>query len=152
MSLDEIKEMMIENINSSVEPFLPVALNDERLEDAFKFPVTDDEGYAERMPCIMNSYGYGKTEDDVKILTRKSASITSNLYSKYLDEEAIVWDATKNELFLYMPDFDSPVVAFKGSCWVCAKSLNLDYSHLNIYDVYKELKAKIEAELNAKNE
>ena len=152
MSLDEIKKQMFEQINSSVEPFLPEALKDERLEDAFKFPATDDEGYAEQMPCIMNSYDYGKTEDDVKILTRKSASISSNLYSKYLDQEAIVWDATKNELFLYMPDSDSPAVAFKGSGWVCAKSLKLDYFHLNIYDVYKELQAEIDAELKANNE
>ena len=66
------------------------ALNDDRLEDAFKTPTCDENGYAEQMPVIGTYYGYGQTSDGVKILTKKSAKATSALYSKYLDEKALV--------------------------------------------------------------
>ena len=75
------------------------ALNDNRLEDAFKSPVCDENGYAEQMPAIWADYGYGQTKDGVKILTKRSAKTASTLYSKYLDEEALVWDSSKQELF-----------------------------------------------------
>ena len=47
------------------------ALNDDRLEDAFKTPICNKNGYAEQMPVIGTYYGYGQTEDGVKILTKK---------------------------------------------------------------------------------
>lgn len=119
------------------------ALNDDRLEDAFKTPTCDQNGYAEQMPVIGTYYGYGQTEDCVKILTKKSAKAASALYSKYLDEKALVWDSSKQELFMYVPDTECPTVAFTGSCWQYAKRLKSEYSHLNIDDIYKEILLKI---------
>jgi hypothetical protein len=123
------------------------ALNDDRLEDAFKTPVCDENGYAEQMPAIWTDYGYGQNQDGVKILTKRSAKTASTLYSKYLDEEALVWDSSKQKLFVYVPDAESPAVAFKGSSWLCAKKLKieaiLDNWDLNIYDIYQEILSKI---------
>lgn len=119
------------------------ALNDDRLEDAFKTPACDENGYAEQMPVVWADYGYGQTKDGVKILTKRSAKISSTLYSKYLDEEALVWDSSKQELFVYVPDAECPAVAFKGSSWQYAKKLKIEAVaenwDLNIYDIYKEI-------------
>lgn len=119
------------------------ALNDDRLEDAFKTPVCDENGYAEQMPAIWTDYGYGQNQDGVKILTKRSAKTVSTLYSKYLDEEALVWDSSKQELFVYVPDAESPAVAFKGNSWLCAKKIKteaiVDNWDLNIYDIYQEI-------------
>lgn len=123
------------------------ALNDDRLEDAFKTPICDENGYAEQMPVVWADYGYGQTPDGVKILTKRSAKTASSLYSKYLDEEALVWDSSKQELFVYVPDAECPAVAFKGSSWLCAKKLKteaiIENRDLNIYEVYKEILSKI---------
>jgi hypothetical protein len=151
MDVDTIKKMLFEKINSSVEPNLPEALNDIRLEDAFKKPIYDGEGYAASMPVVWDSSSYGKKSDGVKILSLRSARSASGLYSKFLDEEALVWDAAKQELFLYVPDEKNPAVAFKGSSWLCAKKLKPENIHLNLYDVYKELQIEIKAELGLKN-
>lgn len=146
---DEIKKMMQESIDSYEEPFLPKSLNDERLEDAFKTPEYDEQGYAPGMPCIHNSSSYGETDEGIKILSLKSAFIASSLYSKYLDEEAIVWDAAKQELFIYVPDKKCPTVAFKGDRWLCAKRLKPEYQFSTnyLYDVYFDLLSKIKEEL-----
>ena len=151
MDIDTIKKMLADKINSSVEPKLPEALNDERLEDAFKTPEYNEEGYASSMPGIWDSNSYGKTPDGVKILSLRSARSASGLYSRFLDKEALVWDAAKQELFLYIPDEKCPAVAFKGGSWLCAKKLKQENLHLNIYDVYKELQIKIKAEQGLKN-
>ena len=123
------------------------ALNDDRLEDAFKTPTCDENGYAEQMPVVWADYGYGQAEDGVKVLTKKSAKAASTLYSKYLDEEALVWDSSKQELFVYVPDAECPAVAFKGSSWQYAKKLKIEAVaenwDLNIYDIYKEIVSKI---------
>jgi hypothetical protein len=123
------------------------ALNEDRLEDAFKTPICDENGYAELMPVVWVDYGYGQTPDGVKILTKRSAKTASSLYSKYLDEEALVWDSSKQELFVYVPDAECPAVAFKGSSWQCAKKLKneaiIENRDLNIYEVYKEILSKI---------
>lgn len=99
------------------------------------------------MPVVWADYGYGQTPDGVKILTKRSATTASALYSKYLDEEALVWDSLKQELFVYVPDAECPSVAFKGSSWLCAKKLKteaiIENRDLNIYEVYKEILSKI---------
>lgn len=155
MDLEEIKKLLQEAIDSYVEPTIPEALaNDERLEDAFKEPICNEEGVATTMPSIWDSNSYGKTRDGILVLSLRSATIASECYSRYLDEPALVWDAAIQELFLYIPDNDSPAVAFKGSRWLCAKRLKLEYyiiDDLDIHDVYKEIRAKIQKELNLKN-
>jgi hypothetical protein len=99
------------------------------------------------MPVVWADYGYGQTLDGVKILTKRSATTASTLYSKYLDEEALVWDSSKQELFVYVPDAECPAVAFKGSSWLCAKKIKteaiIENQDLNIYEVYKEILSKI---------
>ena len=150
---ETVKKMLMDKIGSLKEPILPEALNDERLEDAFKESLCDEQGYSPNMPGVWDSSRYGKTADGVKILSLKSARSASSLYLRYLDEEALVWDAAEQELFLYVPDKKCPTVAFKGGRWLCAKKLKLSYwLDVSIYDVYKELQAKIKEELNLKNE
>ena len=48
-------------------------LNDPRLEDAFKYPNCDEQGYAAVLPAIWKNYQYGQTADGVKIISKKSA-------------------------------------------------------------------------------
>lgn len=151
MDIEDVKKMMLEEMQNSAEPVIPEALNDERLEDAFKVPVCDENGYAPTMPGILNSCSYGMGDDGVKIISLRSACSASGLYSKYLDEHAVVWDAAKQELFLYIPDIKCPTVAFKGGSWLCAKRLKSECNNLNIYDVYKEIQSKIKEELSLQN-
>ena len=124
MNIDTFKKTLTENMNSSVELVIPKTLSDERLEDAFKHPECNAEGYAPSLPVVCDSYSYGKTDNGVKILSSKSASVASGLYSRYIDEEALLWDASQQELFIYIPDEELPTVAFKGSSWGCAKKIN----------------------------
>jgi len=122
-----------------MEKILTSLLTDSRLEDAFKRPVTDKTGYAESIPAIWASYSYGKRRDGLLILSDKSAKIKPRLYSKYLDEPAIVWDELKKKLFLYIPNPDFPKMAFKGSAWQTARKIKLEYFNLSLEDVYKQL-------------
>ena len=150
---ETVKKMLMDKIGSLKEPILPEALNDERLEDAFKEPECDEHDQAPLLPNIWNSNRYGKTADGVKIISLKSASSASGSYARYVDEEALVWDDVEQELFLYVPDKSCPAVALRGGRWLCAKKLKLNYwLDVSIYDVYKELQAKIKEELNLKNE
>lgn len=114
----------------------PVFAHADLLEDAFKTPIVDEEGRSESLPTIWNDYSYGETEEGILIITNKSAKIASTLYSRYLDEEAIVWDANKQRLLLYIPDPQNPKMAFKGSGWTCAKKLKDNDGILDLADVY----------------
>ena len=114
----------------------PVFAHADLLEDAFKTPIVDEEGRSESLPTIWNDYSYGETEEGILIITNKSAKIASTLYSRYLDEEAIVWDANKQRLLLYIPDPQNPKMAFKGSGWTCAKKLKDNNGILDLADVY----------------
>lgn len=140
MDREKLKEQFIEMAKNAKEPAYPEILNDDRLEDAFKTPECDEEGYSESIPAIYGDYGYGMYPNGVKFLTLKSASLETSLYSKYLDEEALVWDSVKEELFLYVPDPDGPKVAFKGCRWQYAKKLKTEYSMLSLVDIYLEKK------------
>ena len=115
--LKQLQEMAI-NAPKTECPFI---FNDERLEDAFKEPIADENGCCESIPAIWNDYGYGKYDDGVLFITLKSATIKSDLYSKYLDSEALVWDSVNERLLLYLPDPTEPRMAFKGSRWQFAK-------------------------------
>ena len=114
----------------------PVFAHEDLLEDAFKTPVVDEEGRSESLPTIWNDYSYGETEEGILIITNKSAKIASTLYPRYLDEEALVWDANKQRLLLYIPDPQNPKMAFKGSGWTCAKKLKDNDGILDLADVY----------------
>ena len=127
MNSDDIQKELTELTRNAKDPVIPKVFDDERLEDAFKVPIYDENGYAESLPAIYGSYGYGQYPDGVKILSLRSASLETRLYSKYLDEEALVWDSVKEELFLYVPDPNGPRVAFKGSNWQFAKRLKPEY-------------------------
>ena len=114
----------------------PVFAHADLLEDAFKTPAVDEEGRSESLPTIWNDYSYRETEEGILIITNKSAKIASTLYSRYLDEEALVWDANKQRLLLYIPDPQNPKMAFKGSGWTCAKKLKDNDGILDLADVY----------------
>ncbi len=137
---DNQKEQFLEKVKNAKVPECPSFFNDERLEDAFKTPVTDDNGECEPLPVIWDDYGYGKDNDGVLFINSKSASIKSNLYSKYLEKETLVWDSVNKRLLLYVPDHESPKMAFKGSHWQFAKRLKPEYEdYINLRDVYYEL-------------
>lgn len=137
---DKMKKEFLEMTKDAKEPVCPEFFNDERLEDAFKKPVTDENCECESIPVIWNDYGYGKDDDGVLYINSKSAPIKSNLYSKYLDEKALVWDSINKRLLLYIPDSENPQIAFKGSNWQYAKRLKPEYEdYINLRDVYYEL-------------
>ena len=136
---EEIIKQLQEMAKNAKAPECPKFFEDERLEDAFKTPVCNEEGYSEPIPAIWNDYSYGKDEDGVLILTSQSASIVSRQYSMYLDEAALVWDSNQERLFLYVPDPDQPKMAFKGSSWHFAKRLKPEYRiSFALKDVYLE--------------
>ena len=110
------------------------------LEDAFKTPVYDQEGHSEPLPVIWDNYSYGETAEVLLTISSKSAKTTSTLYSKYLDEEALIGDANLQRLLLYLPDTESPKVAFKGSGWTCAKRLKDKKEIVGLEDVYMAFK------------
>lgn len=147
--LDSFTDEVLEQLRVADEMGPASVLNDYRLEDAFKEPEFDAEGYSESSPAIWSNYSYGQTSDGVKILSAKSTSICSNLYSRYLDEEALVWDSVKEKLFLYSPDEDMPRLAFKGDRWRYAKKLTfvsqIESPGLTLYDLYLELSAMLNA-------
>lgn len=138
---EKILKQLQEMTPNAQAPQCPEFLNNEDLfEDAFKEPVKNANGECEPLPAIFNDYGYGKYEDGTLFITLKSASLVSNLYSKYLDEEALVWDSNKERLLLYVPDPTQPKVAFKGSSWQFAKRLNPEHKgHITLRGVYNEI-------------
>ena len=122
----------------------PNFLCDDRLEDAWKSPECDEEGYSESIPAIYNDYSYGKDDNGIMILSLKSATLETRLYSMYLDEEALVWDSLKERLFLYVPNPEEPRMAFKGSRWLFAKRLKPECKDfITLRDVYCEIKGKL---------
>lgn len=136
---EEIISKLKEIVSNAQEPICPDVLLDERLEDAFKISETDEEGYSEEVPIIWQDYGYGKMEDGTLVIMRRSASFVSRLYTKYLDEEALVWDQYKERLLLYLPDENEPRMGFKGSTWWFAKKLKPEYKlTCSLRDIYKE--------------
>lgn len=126
---EEIRKLLQEAAENAKASECPEIFKDERLEDAFKTPVCNEEGYSEPLPTIYNDYGYGKDEDGVFLLTSRSASMVTSLYNKYLDEAALVWDSNRERLLIYVPDPNQPKVAFKGSSWQFAKRLKQEYAN-----------------------
>jgi hypothetical protein len=154
MELDEIKKLMQEKVQDITESFIPEALNNERLENAFKSPECDEQGYSPSLPAIVDSNIYHNLPNDVKAISYLSATLKSELYSKYLDEEAIVWDTATQELLLYIPDKKHPAVAFKGSRWQYARKLKKEYldpdpsmRRIQIKRMYSIIKYNIKKEI-----
>lgn len=140
---EKMRKQFIELVKNAKPIECPEFLKDVRLEDAFKEPVTDEDGYSEPIPAIFNDYHYTKDEDDVLFITLKSALIKSDLYSRYLDEEALVWDSNKERLLLYVPDPSEPRMAFKGPSWQFAKRLKPEFEdYITLRDVYYEMVCK----------
>lgn len=140
LDADKLKEDFLEMVKNAKEPTCPDVLNDDRLEDAFKQPVCDQDGYAESIPAIGEDYKYMIESDGTKVISAPSALIKSRLYSKYMDVRALVWDSAKEELFLYVPDFQQPKMAFKGGRWIYAKTLKSEFVDLSLKAIYKEKK------------
>jgi hypothetical protein len=144
MDIESLKKEFLAMIEENKDrPLYPAVLDTSYLEDAFKTSQCDERGYAELCPVISSRYSHGETEDGIKILSLKSAVLASSLYTKYLDEEALVWDHAKEELYLYIPDGKCPKVAFKSMCWTCARQLTPEFRYLNMEEVYKKLKRLI---------
>lgn len=140
LDVESLRNRFLEMAKNAKEPTCPGFFNDERLEDAFKEPVRDEDGCAPPLPTIYNEYVYGKYQDRVKFLSITSAFLQTNLYSKYLDDEALVWDSEDKRLYLYVPNPASPNVAFKGSRWQFAKRLKPEFkNYITLRDVYYEI-------------
>ena len=140
---DEMLKQLQEMAQNANVPECPKFFKDEMLEDAFMEPVTNENGECEPLPAIWNDYGYGESDDGVLFITPKSVSITSNLYSKYLDEKALVWDSNSERLLLYVPDDNQPRMAFEGSSWLFAKRLKPEYEdYITLKDVYYKIMGK----------
>lgn len=137
---DKILKQLQETLQNAIVPECPEFFNDERLEDAFKEPATNDNGECDSLPTIWSDYSFGQDNDGVLSFSSKSACISSNLYSKYLDEKALVWDSNNERLLLYAPDTNEPRTAFKGSAWQFAKRLKPEYEvYVTLRDVYHEI-------------
>ena len=142
MDFDEVKRELLEAIKKNYQPFALLD-DDPRLEDAFKHPICDEQECADKLPIISKHYTYGELPEGIKILSCKSAKISSCRYTRYIDEEALVWDSTQKELFLYIPNIEHPRVAFKGSCWIESWKLKEEYQHLNLHNIYMEVIASL---------
>ena len=125
-------------------PLYPAVLDTSYLEDAFKTSQCDERGYAELCPVISSRYSHGETEDGIKVLSLKSAIIASSLYTRYLDEEALVWAQAEGELYLYVPDSQCPRIAFKSMSWTCARRLTSEFRHIDLRDIYQAIKPLIQ--------
>ena len=138
---ESILKQLQEMAQNAKVPEYPKFFDDERFEDAFLVPETDEEGYCDPIPAIWNDYGYGKDADGVLFISSKSATIESRLYSQYLDCEALVWDSANQRLLYYAPDPENPKVAFKGSLWQFAKRLKPEYEDcISLKDIYLSCK------------
>jgi hypothetical protein len=144
MAIESLKKEFLAIIEANKEcPLYPAVLDSSFLEDAFKVPVCDEQGYSESLPAITSHYRHGETPDGIKILSSRSAIIASSLYTRYLDEEALVWDQAKGELYLYVPDSQCPRIAFKSMSWTCARRLTSEFRHIDLRDIYQAIKPLI---------
>ena len=121
---------------------IPKCLYDERLIEAFKKPEYDAEGRSvETIPAIGGQYDF-ISDGFILSIDNKSAMIASNLYCRYLDEKAIVWDNTNQCLVMFYPDEKCPKLAFKGSAWGYAMKLKPD-ADCPFEAIYLELKGQL---------
>ena len=139
---DELKNEIINQMTQPA-PELPAALLDERLEPAFKTPVWDKEGYSEPLPAILGVDKYVECPNGILSLDSSCANIASRLYSRYLDEPALVWDAACSQLYLYRPRPDSPELAFKGGRWMWSGKLKPEFAGLSLEEIDLELVRKL---------
>ena len=135
---DELKNEILNKMTQPA-PELPASLSDERLEPAFKTPVTNEEGYSDPIPAIWGVDKYFEHPNGVLMLDSSCATVASRLYSHYLDEPALVWDAACDKLYLYRPRPDSPKLAFKGCRWMWSGKLKPECAGLRLKEVYLEL-------------
>ena len=139
---DELKNEILNKMTQPA-PELPAPLSDERLEPAFKTPVKDENGYSNPIPAIWGVDNYGEQPNGVLMLDSSCAIVASQLYNRYLDEPALVWDAACSKLYLYRPRPDSPKLAFKGDRWTWSGKLKPEFAGLSLEEVYRELVGKL---------
>ncbi len=82
--------------------------SDSRLEKVFRTPILDGNDYADSIPAISDANRYGKSDDDILILRKRSADMYSDL-----DEPALEWDACSQSMFLYNPDPVERCIVFR---------------------------------------
>ena len=151
--LNQIMEQAKERFANAKPPTCPnLFMDDPRLEDAFKESETDEDGYSESIPAIWYANLSEIEEAEILYITSDLAMIGSNLYSIYLDEEAIIWDGGREELYYYKPTPEQPRLAFKGGQGVLfAKKLKPEYADQSLEDIYKDLRFKIQLTLMMSN-
>ncbi len=148
MENDEVRQMLrqiMESAAAAPPPTCPdILMEDTRLEDAFKKPIADKNGYCCPLPAIWYA-AFPEAEDDgISIITSAHAGVVSNLYSRYLDEESIIWDAGREKLYLYKPNPQHPRLAFKSGMGVLfAKKLRPEFADLSLKDVYLQMRRVI---------
>ena len=151
--LNQILEQAKERLVNAKPPTLPaIFMEDSRLEDAFKVSEMDEKGYSESIPSVLYSTLSPIEEGEFLYITSKVAMIESRLYSRYLDEEAIIWDGGREELYFYKPNPEQPKLAFTSGQGVWfAKKLKAEYADQSLEDIYKELRFKIQLTLMMSN-
>ena len=135
--INQLKEQLIAKMETAPRPTYPDDfMNDPRLEEAFKEPETDENGYSDSLPSIWFSTLPEMEEAEILYITPDLAMTESNLYSQYLDEKAIIWDAIRKEYFFYKPNPGHPQMAFKGEmgAWI-AKKLKPEYADQLLEDI-----------------
>ena len=146
--MEQFKKAFLHEVTKSdVEPpptCPAVLMDDPRLEDAFKQPEEDENGYSSPIPAIWYATLPEIEDNEILYITSAHAGVVSNLYSKYLDEEAIIWDAGREKLFFYKPDPKQPRLAFKSGMgmWF-AKKLKPESANLSLKDIYIQMRSAI---------
>ena len=79
----------------------------------------------------------------IPTLDSSCATVASRLYSHFLDEPALVWDAACSKLYLYRPRPNSPELAFKGGRWMWSGKLKPEFARLSLEEIYFELVGKL---------
>ena len=134
---EEIIRQLREMVENAKTPICPPVLEDERLEDAFKISETDEEGDSDESPIVWRDYSYGEMENGILVIMKCCVDFSSRLYTKFLDEKALIWDQYKERLLMYLPDEEEPRMGFKGSTWCFAKKLKPEYeSTCTLEDIY----------------
>ena len=86
---------------------------------------------------------YVECPNGVLMLDSSCATVASQLYSHYLDEPALVWDAACSKLYLYRPRPDSSKLAFKGGRCMWSGKLIPEFAQLSLEEIYLELVGKL---------
>ena len=148
MDIDQIKSDFMKNVREKANKeslMQRVAKTSamECLENAFKEPEVDNDGYAkETLPVVWNPCPTYMLENRCVVAASKLTT-AGNLYTQYVDEACIIVDEYQSRLLLFLPDMDCSAVAFKGGGWSALRVKPEFKMFLNLVNLYDELQETI---------